>query len=153
MKVLVTGGAGFIGSHLVELLLEKGHDVTVFDDFSSGSEDNLPEVGYGKGHYWINKVSILDEEALAWSMRSCDQVYHLAAVAGVKEAFDHPLRTLTINIQGTHSVLKMADKFRKKVLVVSSSEVYGYGNEGKDQLEEKQPSVIGSPVVCDGVMG
>lgn len=146
MKVLVTGGAGFIGSHLVELLLKHGDEVIVYDDFSTGSEDNLPGVGAGEGNFWINRHSILDEEALGWSMTGCDQVYHLAAVAGVKEAFDHPLRTLTINIQGTHNVLKVADRLRKKVLVVSSSEVYGYGNEDKFLLEEKDKNIIGSPV-------
>jgi UDP-glucose 4-epimerase len=146
MKALVTGGAGFIGSHLVELLLEEGHDVTVFDDFSSGSEDNLPRRGYGKGNFWISRSSILDEESLGWAMTGHDQVYHLAAVAGVKEAFDHPLRTLTVNVQGTHNVLKTADRLRKKVLVISSSEVYGYGNDSEEGLKEENSAVIGSPM-------
>jgi len=146
MKVLITGGAGFIGSHLVELLLDDNHDVLVYDNFSSGSEKNLPDPKDYKGRLWSYRSSILDEDLLSWAMMDCDQVYHLAAVAGVKEAFDRPLHTLTTNINGTHNVLKIADRLRKKVLVVSSSEVYGYGNEGSEPLEEKNPGVIGSPM-------
>ncbi len=116
MKILVTGGAGFIGSHLVEALMARGDHVTVLDDYSTGKWP------FGSK---IVKGGILDSVLVGEIMDECDQVYHLAAVVGVSNVYTDPLKTLDTNILGTDSVLKNAAIRAKKVLFASSSEVYG----------------------------
>ena len=140
MKCLITGGAGFIGSHLAELLLDRGHAVMILDDLSTGKISNLidaqPRITFYRG-------SVLNEELLSNLMMGQDQIYHLAAVVGVKEALSRPLETLEVNIQGTDNLLRLATP-EQKILVVSSSEVYGYG--AGSALKEQDSCILGSPL-------
>lgn len=128
MRVLITGGAGFIGSHLAEAYLESGHEVYIIDDLSTGSEENLrhlKENSQYANRLFVRIDTILSEEALLELTGICDVVFHLAAAVGVQYVLDHPLELIRTNIQGTEMVLKLCDKFKKKVLVASTSEVYG----------------------------
>lgn len=124
MRALVTGGAGFIGSHLVEVLLQRGMSVTVIDDLSTGRTENLQAVA---GHPGLEIVwgSILEEERLQELVDQADIVYHLAAAVGVRLILDRPVETIETNILGTDRVLRCAAKQGRKVVLASSSEVYG----------------------------
>ena len=127
MRVLVTGGAGFIGSHLVDALLAQGHDVWALDDLSTGSLDNLKDASRSPNFHFV-EGSILDSKAVSDLVSKVDEVYHLAAAVGVKFVLDNPLRSLLTNIRGSEEVLEAADKHgKKKVILFSSSEVYGKG--------------------------
>jgi UDP-glucose 4-epimerase len=121
---LITGGAGFIGSHLTEAALALGHRVLVMDDLSSGSVDNLAGV---RNHHGLEFVpeSVMEKRVLAELVDRADMIFHLAATVGVFNIIDSPVTTIVNNIGGTESVLKMAAKKKKKVLVASTSEVYG----------------------------
>jgi UDP-glucose 4-epimerase len=124
MKYLITGGAGFVGSHLAELLLEAGHHVTVIDDLSTGQMDNIVHLkDRPEFEYVIETIS--NEPVLAELVDLCDEVFHLAAAVGVKLIVESPVRTIETNIHGTELVLKHADMKKKKVLITSTSEVYG----------------------------
>lgn len=124
MKFLITGGAGFIGSHLAEKLLEAGHQVSVIDNLSTGSLDNIRHLmRHDKFSYTID--SILNEDVLEPLIKKCDRIYHLAAAVGVKYIIDNPLLSLKTNISGTENVLEFANRYKKKVLVASTSEIYG----------------------------
>jgi len=128
MRVLITGGAGFIGSHLAEAYLEKGDEVYIIDDLSTGSLDNIRLLRENKsfGHrLFVTIDTIMNKDALLELVGICDAVFHLAAAVGVRYILDHPLRSITINVQGTEKVLELCAKFKKKVLIASSSEVYG----------------------------
>lgn len=124
MKIFITGGAGFIGSHLAEKLLQQGQNVSVLDNLSTGKLSNI--VGL-KGNPAFNYTidTILNRKALEHYIRDCDQVYHLAAAVGVKYIIDNPLLSLQTNIIGTENVLEIANKYKKKVLIASTSEIYG----------------------------
>jgi UDP-glucose 4-epimerase len=127
MRVLVTGGAGFIGSHLVDALLHQGHEVRALDDLSTGSRDNLRDASSHPRFRFI-EGSILDTDLVSAQVEQVDEVFHLAAAVGVKFVLDNPLRSLLTNIRGTEEVLAAADRHgRKKVILFSSSEVYGKG--------------------------
>ncbi|MFW5870557.1 MAG: NAD-dependent epimerase/dehydratase family protein [Candidatus Sumerlaeota bacterium] len=124
MRALITGGAGFIGSHLAELLLSQGHGVLVIDDLSTGAFENIqPLTKYDTFEYEIE--NILQSRHLAEMIDMADIVYHLAASVGVRRIVERPVETITNNIQGTEEVLKHAAKKKKKVLIASTSEVYG----------------------------
>jgi UDP-glucose 4-epimerase len=124
MRVLVTGGAGFIGSHLSEALLEDGHEVFVLDNLSTGSIDNIEHLKRHPGfHYTIE--SITNEPVLAELVDRCDVVFHLAAAVGVKLIVEAPVHTIETNVHGTEVVLKHANKKKKLVFIASTSEVYG----------------------------
>ncbi len=124
MKVLVTGGAGFIGSHLCERLLERDHEVHIVDDLSTGSVANFQHLKSHPGfHYCID--SITNHALMAEMVDLCDVIYHLAAAVGVRLIVDSPVRTMETNIRGTEIVLELAEKKRKRVLITSTSEVYG----------------------------
>jgi UDP-glucose 4-epimerase len=124
MRVLITGGAGFIGSHLAEAFLERGDEVFVLDDLSTGSIDNISHLkGTPKFHYTIDSVT--NEPLLAEMLDRCDTVVHLAAAVGVKLIVEAPVRTIETNVHGTEVVLKHANKKKKLVLIASTSEVYG----------------------------
>ena len=125
-RFLITGGAGFIGSHLAERLLADGHAVTVLDDFSTGSEKNIAALR-GNGCFHVVRDSVENETTVGVLMNSCDAVYHLAAAVGVQLIIDEPVRTLRSIIHGTEVVLEAAYRFGKPVLITSSSEVYGKG--------------------------
>lgn len=128
MRVLITGGAGFIGSHLAEAYLEKGDEVYIIDNLSTGSLDNIKSLQesseYGK-RLFVHVDTILNRDIMLELVGTCDMVFHLAAAVGVKFILDHPMEAIITNIQGTEVVLEMCNKFRKKVLIASTSEVYG----------------------------
>jgi UDP-glucose 4-epimerase len=145
MKVLVTGGAGFIGSHLSEKLLAQGHEVYVIDDLSTGDFDNVRHLEENpKFHMKIGTV--LDREALRPLVDWCDIIYHLAAAVGVNFIIDNPLHSLTTNIRGTEHVLELANKEKKRVLLASTSEVYGKKN-GKVSFQEDDDRLLGPTTV------
>jgi len=124
MKALITGGAGFVGSHLAEALLHRGDEIYVIDDLSTGSIENIEHLKGRPGfHYTIE--TILNEPVLAELVDRVDVVFHLAAAVGVRLIVDSPVRTIETNVHGTELVLKLANKKRKKVLLTSTSEVYG----------------------------
>ena len=127
MKALITGGAGFVGSHLAEALLARGDEVHVVDNLSTGSIENIePLKGHDHFHYLID--SILNEPVLAELVDRVDVVFHLAAAVGVRLIVESPVNTIETNVHGTEMVLKLANKKRKKVLITSTSEVYGKAN-------------------------
>jgi len=124
MKALITGGAGFVGSHLVERLLEGGDEVYVIDNLSTGSIENIePFKGRPGFHYTIE--TILNEPVLAELVDRVDVVFHLAAAVGVRLIVESPVNTIETNVHGTEKVLALANKKRKKVVLTSTSEVYG----------------------------
>jgi UDP-glucose 4-epimerase len=124
MRVLITGGAGFVGSHLSEALLERGDEVFILDNLSTGSIDNVVHLKSNpKFHYTIDTVS--NEPVLAELIDRCDIVVHLAAAVGVKLIVEQPVHTIETNVHGTEVVLKHANKKKKLVLIASTSEVYG----------------------------
>lgn len=124
MNILITGGAGFIGSHLAELLLKKGHTVAVLDNLSTGSRANIAHL-LKHDHFIFKKGSVLFKNDLAPLITRAHHIYHLAAAVGVKYIVEHPLQTLITNVDGTKNVLELAAKKHAPVLIASSSEVYG----------------------------
>ena len=128
MRVLITGGAGFIGSHLSEAMLGRGDEVFVIDDLSTGSIENIQHLkGNPRFHYAIDSVK--NAPLLAEMMDPCDVVVHLAAAVGVRLIVESPVRTIETNVHGTEVVLATASKKRKKVLIASTSEVYGLSED------------------------
>ena len=128
MRHLITGGAGFIGSHLAEALLERGDEVFVLDDLSTGSVENIrPLKGHARFHYFFD--SITNKHLLAELVDESDIVFHLAAAVGVRLIVESPVRTLETNVYGTQLVLDATSKKKKMVLVASTSEVYGKSNQ------------------------
>ncbi len=124
MKILVTGGAGFIGSHLCETLIGRGDRVVVIDDLSTGRYENIMSFVEDRNFDFIVDT-ILNEKILEPLIRECDLVYHLAASVGVKRIVEKPVNTIETNVLGTHSVLSLASKYNKKTVLFSTSEVYG----------------------------
>jgi UDP-glucose 4-epimerase len=141
MNILITGGAGFIGSHLAERLLADGHRVVAVDDLSTGSLDNLTAV---RGHPNFSFVldSVRNANTMYLLIERCDVVYHLAAAVGVQLIVDRPVHTIETNIHGTEVVLSIANKFGKKVLIASTSEVYGKSEA--IPFHEDDDTVLGS---------
>jgi UDP-glucose 4-epimerase len=128
MRVLITGGAGFIGSHLADAYLARGDEVFVLDDLSTGSIDNIRHLrGKSRFHYVIESVH--HAPIVAELVDQCDVVFHLAAAVGVKLIVESPVRTIETNVHGTEVVLAQANKKKKKVLIASTSEVYGLSNQ------------------------
>ena len=143
MKILVTGGAGFIGSHLSERLIQRGHKVSVIDDLSTGRMNNLDSI-ISDHNFKFTQGSILDMELLTSLIADSDYVFHLAAAVGVFNIVNNPLNSLLTNIRGTENVLEAASKFDVPVLLTSSSEVYG--KNISDSLKESDDRILGSPV-------
>ena len=138
--VLVTGGAGFIGSHLVERFLEEDRHVYVVDDLSTGRLDNLSAVrSHPKLHVIVD--SVLNYPMLGDVIARVREVVHLAAVVGVKRVLEHPVTTITTNVRGTEIILDLCNRHRTKVFVASTSEIYGKGGEN---LDEDHDRVMGS---------
>lgn len=128
MRILITGGAGFIGSHLAEAYLKKGDDVYIIDDLSTGSQDNLKHLTDDpafRDRLFIHIDTILNESILKELTDTCDLVFHLAAAVGVRYVLGNPLDLIQTNIKGSELVLNLCDTFKKKVLFTSTSEVYG----------------------------
>ncbi len=140
MKALVTGGAGFIGSHLSEKLLERGHEVIVLDDLSTGRFENIEHLD---SHPRFRAIidTVLNERLVEELTKECDTVFHLAAAVGVKLIVEQPVRTIMTNIRGTEVVLSNASRYRRRVLLVSTSEVYGKSDRPK--FSEDDDRVMG----------
>jgi UDP-glucose 4-epimerase len=145
MRVLITGGAGFIGSHLAERYLLDGHEVFILDNFSTGSQTNIDSLPKNPKLHVI-KNSVLDYDVSLELVGTCDVVFHLAAAVGVKYIIDNPLESLETNTRGTEVILQLCDKFKKKVLITSTSEVYGK-NENVP-LKEEYDRVVGSTTIA-----
>lgn len=128
MRVLITGGAGFIGSHLADAYLQRGDEVYIIDDLSTGRIENIQHLKGQPGfHYTIDTVH--NHPLTAELVDQCDVVFHLAAAVGVKLIVESPVRTIETNVRGTEVVLNIANKKKKKVLVASTSEVYGLSTD------------------------
>jgi UDP-glucose 4-epimerase len=123
-RALITGGAGFIGSHLAELLLDSGWEVYALDDVSTGSLENISHLTERRDFHLVVE-SVLSSSVVSELVHKCDVVYHLAAAVGVRLIVEQPVHTMVTNVQGTEIVLDYCTKFGKRVLIASSSEVYG----------------------------
>jgi len=143
VRILVTGGAGFIGSHLCERLIHEGHTVIAVDDFSTGRPSNLQNLS-GKHTFSLIEGTILDSHFLIPLIDSSDYVFHLAAAVGVFNIVKNPLASLLVNIRGTENVLEAASKRRIPVFLTSSSEVYG--KNISNSLKESDDRILGSPI-------
>src|SRR5215831_3250520 len=121
MRALVTGGAGFVGSHLAEKLIKRGYEVTILDDLSTGSIRNINHLKHEPSFHYVIE-SVMEKAVLAELVDDCDVVFHLAAAVGVRLIVESPVRTLDTNVRGTELVLEAAAKKRKKVLITSTSE-------------------------------
>ena len=144
VRYLVTGGAGFIGSHLTEALLARGDSVVVLDDLSTGRLENLEAV-FEHPRFRFVHGSVLDELAVDEAVHGADAVVHLAAAVGVKLIVDEPLRSFTSNIRGSEVVLAAATRHHRKILIASTSEIYG---KAGGPLSESADRVLGSPSVA-----
>jgi UDP-glucose 4-epimerase len=138
---LITGGAGFIGSHLTELLLADGWEIYALDDLSTGSQRNVEHLR-DRRDYHLVVDSVLNQAVVSELVHRCDVVYHLAAAVGVRLIVEQPVHTLVTNIQGTETVLEYCNRFGRRVLVASTSEVYGDHREERP-LEENARRVYG----------
>lgn len=141
-RYLVTGGAGFIGSHLVEQLITQGHEVIIVDNLSTGSLENLSN---SSRRIEFHSGNILDRELIHDLVASSDQVVHLAAAVGVLNILNSPLNSLKTNLEGTQILLEAANKFKKPALIASTSEVYGKNN--KVPLSEIDDRIVGNPLI------
>jgi UDP-glucose 4-epimerase len=140
MKVLITGGAGFIGSHLAETLLAAGHDVAALDDLSTGRVENLQAV-QGHSRFALTVGSVADEGLVQKLVAEADVVYHLAAAVGVRLILERPVETIATNVLGTEAVLRAAVARKTRVLLASTSEVYGKSD--RVPLAEDDDRVLG----------
>lgn len=140
-KVLITGGAGFIGSHLAERLVNEGHTVTVIDDLSTGCRENIQPL-LKKKNFRFYHNTIFNRLLMRWLISRCDIVYHLAASVGVRYIIENPLKSLKINVRGTEIILDLCSRYRKKVLLASTSEIYGKND--KQPLKEEDDRILGS---------
>ena len=145
MKVLITGGAGFIGSHLSERHLSYGDSVSIIDNLSTGSIDNLQNI---EGHENFKVVigDVLNEHEVRPLVDECDMIYHLAAAVGVNFIIENPLTSLISNIRGTEIILELANEQKKKVILASTSEIYGKKN-GQIPFSEDSDRILGPTTV------
>lgn len=142
MKALITGGAGFIGSHLSDTLLAAGHSVCALDNLSTGRLENIAHLSGDPG-FELVVGSILNESLLDKLVERSDIIFHLAAAVGVELIVKEPLQSLTTNIKGSELVLEMAHRYRKKIIITSTSEIYGKNVNGP--LKENDDRILGSP--------
>lgn len=144
MKYLITGGAGFIGSHLSESLLNDGHEVVIADNFSTSTPDNLYRIS-GRAGLVVHELDVVDSpKTVEMLVKEADCVIHLAAAVGVELVVKEPARTISTNVHGTENVLLPAAKYNKRVIVASTSEVYG--KSSCEKFTETDDLVIGSPM-------
>ncbi len=141
MKALITGGAGFIGSHLAEKLLQRGDEVFAIDNLWTGKLANLSRVQNNESFHLVVDT-ILNESVMNELVFKADHIYHLAAAVGVRTIMDNPVETLDINVKGTEVVLRLANRFKKKVFITSTSEIYG--NHMEHTLAEDDNRLMGS---------
>ena len=141
MKALITGGAGFIGSHLAERLLSRGDEVIALDDLSTGSLDNLKAIWNSPKLRFVQD-DVRNSQIMHLLVEQCDIVFHLAAAVGVQLIVEQPVHTIETNIHGSEVVLNIANKFRKPVLIASTSEVYGKSE--KVPFKEDDDTVLGA---------
>lgn len=144
-RYLITGGAGFVGSHLVDALLAGGEEVVAFDNLSTGRRENLAQAA-GHPNFEFIHGSVLDQFAVDELAKDSDVIVHLAAAVGVKLIVDQPLRSLVTNIRGAEVVMEAAHRYRRKILVASTSEIYG--KNSSDALHEDSDRILGSPTVA-----
>jgi UDP-glucose 4-epimerase len=141
VRALITGGAGFIGSHLSERLLEQGHQVTVIDDLSTGRFENIEPLT-SNPNFRFAIESITNTGVMDRLISECDIIYHLAAAVGVMEIVSRPIHTIETNVLGTDMVLETARRYRRKVLIASTSEIYGKST--KTPFSEEDDSIMGA---------
>ncbi len=140
MRILITGGAGFIGSHLCDALIAKGEDVSVLDNMSSGSEKNIAHL---KGKIKIHKGDIRNSQLVEKLVKRSDLVIHLAAILGVKNILENTIEAISTNLHGSENVINAASKFEKRIFIASTSEIYG--KNPNQPLSETDDRVIGMP--------
>lgn len=126
MRILITGGAGFVGSHLADKLIGEGHQITVIDDLSTGKYSNVEHLE-GKENFRLIIDTVLNEKLLEELVRDADHVYHMASAVGVRLIMEQPVKTIETIFHGTDAILKFCSRYRKRVLIPSTSEVYGKG--------------------------
>ena len=143
MKALITGGAGFIGSHLADLLLDRGDQVIALDNLSTGRHQNIEHL-LGRPDFEFVLGSILNADLVDDVVGRCDTVFHLAAAVGVDLIVKHPLESLATNIRGSETVFEKTHKHDKRILVTSTSEIYGKNTS--DRLHEDDDRILGSPL-------
>jgi UDP-glucose 4-epimerase len=143
LRALITGGAGFIGSHLAQKLLASGTEVTVIDDLSTGSVSNISHL-CADPRFELVTDNVRNHQVMHVLIEKCDVIYHLAAAVGVKLIVDRPVHTIETNIHGSEVVLNIANKFRKKILIASSSEVYGKSENVP--FHEDDDTILGSTI-------
>ncbi|HPT08049.1 MAG TPA: GDP-mannose 4,6-dehydratase [Candidatus Omnitrophota bacterium] len=143
MKVLITGGSGFIGSHLSDKLVNSGNTVCVLDDLSTGRLQNISHL-QNNPNFQLVVGTILNETLVDKLVERCDVIFHLAAAVGVDLIVKKPLESLTTNIKGSEMVLEMAQRYNKKILITSTSEIYGKNVNGP--LKEGDDRILGSPL-------
>lgn len=144
MKVLVTGGSGFIGSHLCEALISRGDEVVCLDDFSTSSQSNLQGLNSNLNFTFI-KGSILDRKILQANLKEVDSCFHFAAAVGVQKILDDPIGSLKTNLHGSENVIELCSSLDKKLLLASTSEIYGKSQS--QPLTEESDRVLGSPLL------
>ncbi|MEN6320679.1 MAG: GDP-mannose 4,6-dehydratase [Syntrophaceae bacterium] len=145
MKILITGGAGFIGSHLADRLLGMGEEIFVIDDLSTGTLKNIEHLQDNQNFHLIVDT-ILHEAVMNELVFKCDQIYHMAAAVGVKLIMNRPVETLETNVKGTEMILRLANRYKKKIIIASTSEVYGKVMDGYDAhpLSEDSDCLMGT---------
>lgn len=144
MKYLVTGGAGFIGSHICDALINRGDSVIVLDNLSTGNKKNIEHLLKNPQFEFI-EGSILEVRTVEEAVKSVDHVLHLAAAVGVFTIIDRPLDSLMTNLRGTENILEASSKYRKEILIASTSEIYGKNSLGP--LNEESDRIVGSPLL------
>jgi UDP-glucose 4-epimerase len=144
MRTVITGGAGFIGSHLTDNLLAVGDDVTVLDDFSTGTRTNLVQVVKHE-HFHLIEGSVLDRHLVTEVIAAADRVFHLAAAVGVRRIIEQPLKSLRVNLHGTENVLQAALQAGAVMVLASTSEIYGKNTA--DALSEDSDRILGDPLL------
>jgi UDP-glucose 4-epimerase len=140
MRVLITGGAGFIGSHLSDALVARGDDVTILDNLSTGSEINIEHLS---GKIEKYQGDIRDQKLSETLIENCDLVFHMAAALGVDNILENPVESISTNFHGSEIILNAAAKFNKRILIASTSEIYG--KNPNQPLSESDDRVIGTP--------
>ncbi len=147
MKILITGGAGFIGSHLAEEMLARKEDVIVIDNLSTGSIDNIKHLKANR-RFSCHIDTIMNRPLMARLIKDCDIIYHLAAAVGVKYIIDNPLESIKTNVGGTEIIMELANSLgNKKILLASTSEIYGKDRPGKHIFNENDDRVLGTTTI------